>query len=71
VEIRGGAYALFEVKMGAWEIDDGAASLLKLAHKVDKSVMGAPAFCAVITPGGYAYRREDGVLVVPVTCLAP
>ena len=71
VEIRGGAYALFEVKMGAWEIDDGATSRLKLAHKVDASVMGAPAFCAVITPGGYAYRREDGVLVVPITCLAP
>ncbi|MBO7673927.1 MAG: DUF4143 domain-containing protein [Atopobiaceae bacterium] len=71
VELRGGAYALFEVKMGAWEIDDGAASLLKLARKVDTSIMGAPAFCAVITPGGYAYRREDGVLVVPVTCLAP
>lgn len=71
VELRSGAYALLEVKMGAWEIDDGAASLLKLARKVDASVMGAPAFCAVITPGGYAYRREDGVLVLPVTCLAP
>ena len=40
VELHGGAYALFEVKMGAWEIDDGAASLLKLARKVDASVMG-------------------------------
>ena len=55
----------------AWEIDDGAASLLELANKVDASVIGAPAFCAVITPDGYAYRREDGVLVLPVTCLAP
>ena len=71
VELRSGAYALFEVKMGAWEIDNGAASLLKLARKVDASVMGAPSFCAVITPGGYAYRREDGVLVLPITCLAP
>lgn len=42
VELHGGAYALFEVKMGAWEIDDGAASLLKLARKVDASVMGPP-----------------------------
>lgn len=71
VELRDGTYALTEVKMGAWEIDDGAANLLKLARKVDESIMGAPAFCAVITPGGYAYRREDGVLVVPVTCMAP
>lgn len=70
VELRDGTYALFEVKMGAWEIDDGAANLLKLARKIDVSVTGAPAFCAVITPGGYAYRREDEVLVVPITCLA-
>jgi len=42
VEPRGGTYALFEVKIGAWEIDNGAASLLKLARKVDASVMGAP-----------------------------
>lgn len=71
VELRDGTYALFEVKMGAWEIDDGAANLLKLARKIDVSVTGTPAFCAVITPGGYAYRREDEVLVVPITCLAP
>ena len=42
-----------------------------LAGKIDASIMGAPSFCAVITPGGYAYRREDGVLVVPITCLRP
>lgn len=71
VEPRGGTYALFEVKIGAWEIDNGAASLLKLARKVDASVMGAPAFCAVVTPGGYAHRQEDGVLMLPITCLAP
>ena len=70
VELRGGAQALFEVKMGAWEID-AAASLLKLARKVDESVMGAPAIRAVVTPSGYAYRREVGVLVLPITCLAP
>ena len=57
--------------MGAWEVDDGAASLLKLARKVDASVIEAPAFCAVITTGGYAYRRENGVLVLPITCMAP
>ena len=57
--------------MGAWEVGDGAASLLKLARKVDASVTGTPAFCPVITPGGHACRREDGVLVLPTTCMAP
>lgn len=69
ITLRDGRYALIEVKMGARIIDEAAKNLLKLASKVDQGIMGAPAFCAVITPGGYAYQREDGVLVVPITCL--
>ena len=69
--LRGGRYALMEVKLGASEVDDGARSLLNLAHKIDQGAMGTPSFCAVITPGGYAYKRSDGVLVLPITCLMP
>lgn len=69
VQLRDGRYALFEVKLGAAFVDAGAESLLRLAAKIDQTVMGEPAFCAVLTPGGYAYRREDGVLVLPLTCL--
>lgn len=69
--LRGGRYALLEIKLGSSEIDDGAKSLLKLAQKIDTGIMGSPSFCAVVTPGGYAYRRKDGVLVLPITCLKP
>lgn len=69
--LRGGRYALLEVKLGFSEIDDGAATLLTLADRIDDKVMGKPAFCAVIVPGGYAYRRDDGVLVLPISCLKP
>lgn len=69
VQLRDGRYALFEVKLGAAFVDAGAKSLLRLAEKIDQTVMGAPAFCAVLTPGGYAYQRDDGVLVLPITCL--
>ena len=69
--LRGGRYALFEVKLGMSEVDDGAASLAKLADRLDTSLMGTPSFLAVLTPGGYAYRRSDGVLVVPMSCLRP
>lgn len=69
VHLRDGRYALMEVKLGAAFVDEGAENLLRLAHKIDQSVMGAPAFCAVLTPGGYAHRRDDGVLVLPITCL--
>ncbi len=69
VQLRDGRYALFEVKLGSAFADDGAKSLLALKEKIDTMVMGEPAFCAVLTPGGYAMRRNDGVFVVPITCL--
>lgn len=71
ISLRDGRYALLEMKLGAWEIDEGAANLLKLARKVDGDVMGAPVFCAVLVPGGFAYCRDDGVFVIPITCLGP
>ncbi len=70
IELRDGRYALFEVKLGAAFVDQGAASLLKLVSKLNTEVIGSPAFCAVIVPGGYAYKRDDGVYVLPITCLA-
>ena len=66
-----GRYALLEVKMSASLVDEAAANLLKLSDKIDAGIMGPPSFCAVVTPGGYAYRRDDGVSVVPITCLRP
>lgn len=71
VVLPDGRYALCEVKMGAKFIEEGACSLKKLAGKIDRGIMGEPSFLVVITPGGYAYRRDDGVYVVPITCLAP
>ncbi len=69
VTLRDGRYALFEMKLGAALVDEGAKSLLRLADKIDKTVMGNPTFCAVVTPGGHALRRSDGVLVLPISCL--
>ena len=69
VQLRDGRYALFEMKLGASFVEEGAESLKRLASTIDTAVMGAPAFCAVIIPGGFAARREDGVLVLPITCL--
>lgn len=71
IALDDGRYALLEVKMSASLVDEAAANLLKLASKIDASIMGSPSFCAVITPGGYAYQRDDGVLVVPISCLRP
>lgn len=64
-----GHWAAIEVKLGNKAIEFGAQNLLRLQDRIDTSHMGRPAFLAVITAGGYAYRREDGVYVIPLGCL--
>lgn len=69
--LRDGSYGLVEIKLGGDSlVDEGAASLVELSGKVDKEKMGEPSFMMVLTGvGGFAYRRGDGVLVVPLGCL--
>lgn len=64
-----GNWAGLEVKLGHHQIDSAAANLLKFASKVDDSKMGKPGALIVVVPGGWAYTREDGVLVVPLNQL--
>jgi len=68
---RDGSYALLEVKLGGERlIEEGAANMLKLADNIDTGKMARPSFMAVIVAvGEYAYRRKDGVFVIPVGCL--
>ena len=71
VHLRNGKYGLIEIKLGGNRlIDEGAKSLKRLAAIIDTERMKAPSFLMVLTGiGGYAYKREDGVLVVPIGCL--
>ena len=71
VHLRNGKYGLIEIKIGGETlINEGAANLKKLADKIDTTKMKTPSFLMVLTGvGQYAYKREDGVLVVPIGCL--
>lgn len=71
VHLRNGSYGLVEIKLGGEDaIRHGIATLKALAGKIDTDKMKAPSFLMVLTGvGDYAYRREDGVYVVPVGCL--
>lgn len=71
VHLRNGSYGLVEIKLGGDKlIDEGAKSLLTLKSRIDTTKMEAPSFMMVLTAvGDYAYRRTDGVLVVPVGTL--
>lgn len=73
IHLRNGRFGLIEIKLGGDKaIDDGAKSLKKLASILDTEKMGQPAFLMVLTAvGPYAYRRADGIYVVPVGSLKP
>ena len=68
---RNGEYGLIEIKLGGNNnIAKGAETLKHLAEVIDTDKMKAPAFLMVLTGvGQYAYRRPDGVFVVPIGCL--
>ena len=69
VRLRDGRWAAIEVKLGKKQIDEAAENLLTLKARIDEDKMGPASFLMVITGGQYAYRRSDGVLVVPIACL--
>jgi hypothetical protein len=71
VELGDGRWAAFEVKLGTRQVDDGAATLLRLADRIDTAIMGAPVTLGVIVPTGYSYRRPDGVSVIAIGTLGP
>lgn len=69
IECQDGRWGAFEVKLGSHRIDEAAANLLAFARKVDTRVIGEPGVLAVITARGPAYRRDDGVHVLPLGSL--
>lgn len=71
VTLPDGRWAAFEVKMNPADTDKAATSMLSFAEKVDQSRAGPPAALGVITATGFAYRRPDGVAVLPIGTLGP
>lgn len=71
VHLRNGKFGLIEIKLGGeTQIEEGCKSLKKLESKIDEATMGKASFLMVATAvGDYAYKRKDGVWVVPIGCL--
>lgn len=73
IHLNDGRWGLVEVKLGGeYLINEGAATLKALSEKIDQDKMSKPAFLAVITAtDAFAYKREDGIYVIPIACLKP
>ena len=71
VHLRNGKYGLVEVKIGGDTlIEEGVKNLKKLSQKIDTDRMNEPSFMMVLTAiGDYAFRRSDGVWIVPIAAL--
>ena len=73
IHLRNGAYGLVEIKLGGDNlIEEGAETLKDLASKIDTNNMPKPSFMMVLcAKAPFAYKREDGVYVIPITALRP
>lgn len=71
IHLRNGSFGLIEIKLGGDKlIEEGVQNLKVFSKKIDTEKMKAPSFLMVLTgTGNFAYRRKDGIYVVPVGCL--
>ena len=71
IHLRNGSYGLIEIKLGGDKlINEGIDNLKNMYKKIDIDKMKNPSFMMVLTAtGNYAYRREDGIYIVPIGCL--
>ena len=68
VELADGSWSAFEIKLGANQIDEAAAKLVDINKKFERP---ATTLCVICGLTNAAYRRPDGVCVVPITALKP
>lgn len=72
LKLEDGRYGLVEIKIGGKTlIEEGAAKMASIMKRLSPDKMRKPSFCMVLVASGeYAYRRkDDGVIVCPITLL--
>lgn len=71
VELRDGRWGAFEIKLTGAGIEEGANSLIRTSEYIAQgNESSRPSFlCVICGTEPFAYRRPDGVYVVPLTAL--
>lgn len=71
IELKNGNWCAFEIKLGAHQIDSAAEQLINIKNTISAQKDGIPpsVLCVICGMSNAAYRREDGVFVVPITAL--
>lgn len=70
IHFNNGKWAAIEIKLFDDEaIEKACKNLIKFRNNINLQKMKEPSFLMVITGTKNAYRREDGVFIVPIDCL--
>ena len=70
VELDDGRWCAFEIKLGANQIDKAAANLISISRSIEAAGGVSPSvLCVICGLSNAAYKRPDGVFVVPITAL--
>jgi len=70
IHFNNGKWAAIEIKLFDDEaIEKACKNLIKFKNNINSQKMKEPSFLMVITGTKNAYRREDGVFIVPIDCL--
>ena len=71
IETKGGNWSAFEIKLGEHRVEEGVNSLKALKKRVENDGNKPPISLCVITGGGTAYKRDDGIYIIPINALSP
>ena len=72
IELENGEWCAFEIKLGANQIEKAANDLLNLKKQIQNENGKVPyVLCVICGLTNAAYKRPDGVYVVPITALRP
>lgn len=71
VQMSDGCWGAFEIKLGVKDVDKAAHNLLRITELIERNPKGRPPKVMAIITGlsNAAYRRPDGVYVLPITAL--
>lgn len=71
IETSDGSWCAFEIKLGANQIDEAAENLKAIRNSIETEGNGIPPkiLCVICGLSNAAYKRDDGVYVVPITAL--
>ena len=70
IELENGSWCAFEIKLGVNAIEGSASKLIELSNSIKEEKGITPSIlCVICGLSNAAYKREDGVYVIPITAL--